>query len=774
MDGAGDVHRSGPLTESPAIDGAAASASRRGPRLRLEWALTAVAASLAVVVLALAGLTARADNVFYDLMSQWGVHAPRPDIVIVAIDNRSVRELGRWPWARSRHTALLRRLAAYHVKAVAYDVLFIDPDPDSAVDADLAKAVRAAGNVVLPLTFDVPGDNGAPFSSLPPIPPVRSAAAALGQVNLQFDPDGVVRRAMLAEDDGTTTWPHLMESAYRVALGRDSPLWTAGPARVADKTKGLFRSRPMMIPYAGPPGRFRTIAFSDLLRGETPEAFLRGKIVLVGATADGLGDRYSTPLSGGEEVMPGVEVLANTLDALLSGRAIRPLGPGLTAVASLVPLWLLLGGFLALRPRDNMVLGAALIALMLGASAVALVSFRLWIPPSTAIVGLMAVYPLWSWRRLEAASAYMLQELARFADEPDFLPTGSGTVVKAADVVGREVELMQDAVGRMRNLRRFIDDTLQGLPDATLVIDPSERIVLANRAARVLFGALEGRRPDGLPLVEVLAAFGPGECPDEVTAGGAAYQLRREVLRSAQGKVIGAIVRLTDISALRAAARQREQVLQLLTHDMRSPQVSILSLLDSPGEDRPSPGLARRIAAYARRTLALADNFVNLARAESASLDLESLNLGDLMVEAADEFWPQASAKGVRVIAEAGHEEFLIRADRSLLARALINLVGNAVKFTDPGGRVDCRIWRDGSQVVCAVADTGRGMSPEQLARLYEQFHRGAAARSSDGVGLGLSFVRTVVQRHGGDIDCASVEGQGTVFTLRFAEVAQV
>ena len=65
-------------------------------------------------------------------------------------------------------------------------------------------------------------------------------------------------------------------------------------------------------------------------------------------------------------------------------------------------------------------------------------------------------------------------------------------------------------------------------------------------------------------------------------------------------------------------------------------------------------------------------------------------------------------------------------------------------------------------------------MPPEQLARLFERFHRGAAARSSDGVGLGLSFVQTVVQRHGGQLECASTEGQGTVFTLRLAEVMEV
>lgn len=721
----------------------------------------ALVSTLAVVVLALTGLATRADNVFYDLMSQGGAHAPRDDIVIVAIDNRSIRELGRWPWARSRHVEALNRLAAAKPKAIAYDVLFVDPDPTPGADQALAAAVGGTGKVLLPLTFDIPGDNGAPFRLTPPIEPIRSASAGLGQVNLEFDPDGVVRRAMLAEDDGAVVWPHLMEAAYRLATGHDSAIWAKGGARTPDKAKGLWRSRPMLTPYAGPPGTFRTIAFSDLVRGATPPEFLAGKIVLVGATADGLGDRYSTPLSGGQEVMPGVEVQANILDALLSGRAIRPLGPAATAALSVLPLWLLLLGFLALRPRDNMVLGAGLVVLVLAASAAALAFGRVWVPPASAVLGLMVVYPLWSWRRLEATSAYMVEELRRFAEEPELLPT-AGPGPLQGDVVAREVELMHGAIGRMRDLRRFVDDTLQGLPDATLVVDLQGQVVLANRAAQGLFEAPEGRRLDDL-----LALFEPGEGPDEVVARGAAYQLRRESLSSTRGERVGEIVRFTDITVLRTAARQRQQVLELLSHDMRSPQASILTLLESLTEDSPPPGMAKRIAAYARRTLALADDFVHLARAESVALDFDLFNLPDLMVEAADVVWPQASAKGVKLIAESGEAEVLVLADRTMMARALINLIGNAVKYTDAGGQVECRVWQEGDEAVCTVTDTGRGMPPAQLARLFERFHRGAAAKSSDGVGLGLAFVQTVVERHGAKLACRSVEGEGTTFTLR-------
>jgi CHASE2 domain-containing sensor protein/nitrogen-specific signal transduction histidine kinase len=734
--------------------------------------LTATAATALAAVLALSGLAQRADGFVYDLLARVAVHAPRDDIVIVAIDNASVGALGRWPWTRDRHTALLQRLAAARPRAIAYDVLFLEPSAD---DAALAQAMRGAGPVYLPLTFDIPGDNGAPFRLEQPVEPLRSAAAGLGQVNLEFDADGVVRRVMLGEDDGVHSWPHMMETVYRAVRGRDSAPYMKGARALTGAPGGLRRGRPMLIPFAGPPGRFRTISFSDIALGEIDPQFLKDKIVLVGAEADGLGDRYATPLFGGAQGMAGVEVLANVLDALLSDRGVQPLPPAGVLAFSVLPPWLLLIGVLRLRPGANMLLGVALMAACLAACAALLLLARIWAPPAAALAGLLFVYPFWSWRRLAATSAYMAGELGRFAQEPELLPALGSEAGAGGDVVTREMDLMRAAVSRMRELRRFVTFSLQSLPDATLVADLDGQVGLANRAADALFERLTGAGPTGQRLDTLMAAFTPSpEAPDEVEAQGLTLQVRRTPLSDASGAAIGAIVRFTDISALKAAGRQREQVLQLLTHDMRSPQVSILALLRQDEAGAP-PALAARIEGYARRTLALADDFVNLARAESAPLDLQVLDLGDLMLDAVDDLWPQAKAKGVALAGEAAPEPMLVMADRSLMTRVLINLVSNAVKYTDPGGRIDCRVIREGEVVSAVIADTGRGMGPDQLARLFRRFDRGGPSDrdKADGTGLGLAFVQTAVLRHGGAVTCDSRQGEGSRFAVRLAAVIE-
>jgi signal transduction histidine kinase len=174
-----------------------------------------------------------------------------------------------------------------------------------------------------------------------------------------------------------------------------------------------------------------------------------------------------------------------------------------------------------------------------------------------------------------------------------------------------------------------------------------------------------------------------------------------------------------------------------------------------------------RIRALAQRTLALADAYVRLSRAESAQLKRELLDAADVLVEAADAVWPQAQAKGVTLSAEHGDEEPLLEADRSLVTRALINLIDNAVRHAPSGSAVTCRIEPSETEIAFVIQDHGPGLEPERMAALFKRFGTvGSAAAKSGGVGLGLALVRATALRHGGRIECQSRPGEGATFSL--------
>ena len=235
------------------------------------------------------------------------------------------------------------------------------------------------------------------------------------------------------------------------------------------------------------------------------------------------------------------------------------------------------------------------------------------------------------------------------------------------------------------------------------------------------------------------------------------------------------LVRQTE--RIRELQRQREDFLQLLSHDMRAPQASIIALLDSPAITW-NPETTQRIRTYAQRTLRLADDMVQLSRAQLLQFKPEELNIVDIGHDAVDALAPQARSRRITVEESSDASEILIRGEPSLLARAFINLLDNAVKFSPESSVVRFAISRAlqdrREMVVCSVSDAGVGIPDDHMAALYRRFEgaRAGPAGGVGGAGLGLAFVKTVITRHGGTIHCDSSEGQGTTFRVMLPAMA--
>lgn len=728
-------------------------------RLYAEWLAVALVATLLVTALVLGRLTERLDHIVYDRALTASQRPPPDDIVIVAIDNRSLQAIGRWPWPRHVHAAALDRLAEARPRAIGYDVLFVEPTAD---DAKLAAAVRRSPTY-LPQVIDVPGPNGAAYAIALPAGPLAAAAAGIAQVNLHFDGDRVIRKAYLEEGGDGQAWLQLgaLMAGEKVGQGRHA-------AR-----QGLWQARPVLIPYGGAAGNVRTLSFIDLIEGRVPPELLTGRHVLIGATADGMGDSYQTPTSGSTSQMAGVEIQANLLDALLRGDAITPASEPWILAGALVPLWLLLIGFLRLSPRGTanlaLAISFAILALTFG-----LVRFaHIWLPPAAALIGLLFVYPLWGWRRLQAISSYMTGELRLLQSEGDAFPRQKRAA--SHHEITLQATLLGQAIDRLRDLRRFLSDAIGRLPDALYVTDLDGRVALTNAEGRRLATRLAAPMATGADLRDLLARFRltdggalspfADKAPDQggaeaVVEDGGSFEVRFVAQRDATDAHVGWIMRIVDITPLKQAERHREEALQLLSHDMRAPQSAILTLLRGPEALVPKP-ISTRIENLANRTLQLAEDFVQLARAEAKPLEPEPIDLNDVAIDAADALWPEARARGIRVDLDGIDDPHMVEGDRQLLTRAVINLIGNAIKYSDKGV-IRCSLAELDGMIRLSIADQGVGMSEEQRARLFERFRQGPR----EGIGLGLALVLTVVRRHHGAIDCESSPGRGTTFTI--------
>lgn len=284
---------------------------------------------------------------------------PIEDIVIVDIDSRSLNELGYYrQWPRSRHAQLIDILKGDGAAAVAFDVFFLDPDRNPEEDRTLATATRNAGNVVHAAVLTPPDTMNFlyemkedPFQRLSPsssyalsadlrrlfprerriegpVPPIAEAAVSLGCVNVFRDRDGVVR--------STPVFVSFLDRAYaplgvQIALGLLGVQGTSiqripGPKLRLTLDEGKMLDIPvdgkgrMLINYVGTYRSFRTISYYDVLERRLPPGFFEGKIVLIGASAPGLGDLMPVPVS---RQFPGVEIHATTLYNILTGEFLR-------------------------------------------------------------------------------------------------------------------------------------------------------------------------------------------------------------------------------------------------------------------------------------------------------------------------------------------------------------------------------------------------------------------------------------------------------------------
>lgn len=694
-------------------------------------------------------------------------HRPLPgDIVIVAIDNPSIEALGRWPWRRAYHAELLDRIGEAQPQAIGLDVLFSEPDRNHPLDdALLAASIARNAPVILPMFIQ---DAGATTRIIGPEPALVDSRDHLGHAHINVDEDGVVRSIHRAYEAEGRSWPQFalaVEAAGKPA-GRIEP---AGGD--------------MIIPYAGGSGHFPRLSYVDVIRGQVPPAAFRDKIVLVGVTAEGIADKYATPATGEQRLMPGVEILANVIDSVRHGIAVTAAAPWHNRLLNLGAMACALAGFMLLRPFTALCLTVLLACTLVACTFIAVDRLGLLLNPAAGMLGLLALYLLWSWYRLDTATRYLAAEFESLQRQgmPLFTETHAPLF---KDFLDRRIAALEGASRQLKLLHQFVTDAVDTIPYPVLIADRDGVIRMANAAAAAHFrlttpGELVGRSVLGF-VDDLLSSTGQAVFPDaEIfeSAQGVQAEARdrrgRELIvkslpiRDADHTQSGWIISLVDISNLREAERAREEAFRFIAHDMRAPLSSVISILEMQRMERSADhALLDRIDHCVSTALALADDVLNLSRAKSGDYRLEPLNLSDVLTEAVNESWSMANLKNISLVSLSAETQACALLDRHMLKRALLNLFSNAIKFSTPGAIVLCNLTQQQGQWDIAIEDYGPGIAPESLDMLFRPFARLHAKSHPEirGTGLGLAFVHAVVERHWGSLYVESTLNKGSTF----------
>jgi signal transduction histidine kinase/CHASE2 domain-containing sensor protein len=814
------------------------------------------------------------------LMRQRGPLQPPDDIVIVAIDEPSLKRFGRFPWSRSLMAQALDSLTSARPKAIALDVLYIEPTTE-ADDAALASAVKRAGNVVVAAQLTSGATSDDEVTWLRPLPDIESNAAGVGHVDVHTGFDGVARTLLPreADDQGKALWAMAVE-LIRVGDGLPAEAIRALPQAVAvgnrvlrvttDPDSHLVESagaRPerlraawLLVDYIGPPGSFapQTISFSEVVDGRVDPQRLHNKYLLIGATAASLGEKVASPfiqsVNGGRlrgDLTPGVEALANQVNTILRGRFYREVPDWAAFICSLlVGAGVIIFAALAQGSYEIARQIAALVtllALILLASYLAF-SWRLISPPVVPMIFAFAIAtPLTLLRRAFTLSREIdsrITELSRAGQSLLPAPESGHTTLAQMCTPGRNEGREESRERSDRNfpsyssflrgsyrwwkwprgaewkarelkalnqqlLQRalFIGRALRSIEDGLIIAATDARIIFANlRAAQILgvseraligsdlferIGEAESLRAQQSPTIvsrlqsagaarEALRRLleGRESIEREITLGSnnaRHYSLRvSSVADSAHGEVYGIVAVFTDITRHRELQRTQRDVMALVTHELKTPLTAIQGMSELLSQFEMDAGRRREmhliINDEAKRLARMIDEYLDLTRLESGArqLRLAPLRIEQLIERSLLLLDPVAERAGVKIVRSLSSDLPPILGDADLIARAMTNLVDNAVKFSPADSAVIVNARADGSAVLIEVIDQGCGVAPEFLPHIFEKFYRVPRAANADvpGAGLGLALVREVAELHNGTATVESQPGKGSIFSL--------
>jgi signal transduction histidine kinase/CHASE2 domain-containing sensor protein len=732
----------------------------------------------------------------------------------VAIDDDSLGRVGAWPWSRDKVAKLIDRIEMDGPRVIAIDVLLDDATTEEA-DAALAASISKSKAIILATRVEGTARRA---RWRPPNEALVQGKARLGHVHADPDFDGITRRIMPVKMAQGAGFPALAIEALNQAHAeiRGSLVEKIG-------TTQIFRTRPVNIRFVGDNQSFKHVPAADLLESAAAPGLFKDKIVLVGATAAGLQDQWFTPFAETGQKMSGVEIHANAIETLYTGREIRE-------VPQLPLLFLLTAGIFFLWWLDRRFEGrrffaAAILCVpaIVVASYWAMTYFDVWLSfPQfwTAIVCVVPGLEVANRLRVNRNLDEKIGRLSKLGTDiasvhPDWdarervidsVPAGPERLGWLAVIDAYRHETTSRKKNRLKlfadprrsyrwrldavdffneELVRFLSFNtaiLGSIEDVIIVSDPVGRVAYQNPAAERLAGFSEN--PGFAPGYAASLLDGRSFAPAFASVLTKGEPVTMEFVPGQNGRNyynvtlapiarIGVVMSMHDATAQHELNQAKNDMVSLVSHELRTPLTSIRGYSDmllkyDLVQEKGKQYLGTIVDESVRLTQ-LIQSFLDIAYIESGKqkLTFTEFNVDPVLRDMMNVVEPVAAEKQISVqVADTGGAQ--VRADRMLLHQALTNLVTNAIKYSPPGTTVRVAVSNGGGRVRFDVADQGCGIPSDETAKIFDKFYRrgNEETRAQSGFGLGLAFVKEVAGRHGGDVSVESEVGKGSTFTL--------
>jgi two-component system phosphate regulon sensor histidine kinase PhoR len=358
-----------------------------------------------------------------------------------------------------------------------------------------------------------------------------------------------------------------------------------------------------------------------------------------------------------------------------------------------------------------------------------------------------------------------------------------------ADSLNHMTAQLEERIGTITHQRNESEAVLSGMVEGVLAVDARERVMRLNKAGGKLLG-VKPEKAEGRPIEEVvrnthLRAFiaqtlhGIENVETDLTIGNQNeifLQAHGAVLKDIQGKFIGAVIVLNDVTRLRRLETVRRDFVANVSHELKTPITLIKGFVETLQQGalenrEETERFLKIMAKQVDRLNAIIEDLLSLSRLEQASgkpeIALEKISLRRILESAICDSELKAREKNTAIQLNCTNEPEVL-ANPDLLGQAVLNLVDNALKYSEPDSKIEIEVLENGAEIVISIQDWGCGIDSSHLPRLFERFYRVDQARSRQlgGTGLGLAIVKHIAQAHKGSVSVKSTLGKGSRFSI--------
>lgn len=698
------------------------------------------------------------------------------EIIIIGVDEQSLDDIGKWPFPRSKHAEILLHLKT--AKVIIFDFLFPEQSSDDQV---FSQALKESPPVILASSLTYDQTTALPAETI-------DYYFAVGGIETELGKTGVVRKL------------------HKTSKSAFPPMYQAILQATSNTTPTPYEG---YINFYGPEFTFFYLSYADVLKGKFEPSLFKDKYIFIGAQAIGLGDIHTTPFSN-QHPTPGVEIQATILSNILMGENLNEISGKLILAICLFFLFLLFW-----HSRSELFIICILALVLVGFGGVSLFLFHHNFYLDTAIpfclflsayLSHLIIQAIWVTQKLytetKITSKNLQNSLASLYPNQPIVADGHNSEPKhyLTSAIRNHFDRLHSCVQALESQKQLIQHLLQyDAPPFAIWRKEEEELAIMNSSFTRFWNQYN---PDGDPQPTFAAFISFAETylenkeenidrnildltsnkvpklyniqiPDLGTIH--YFQISIQVLSDNKTTFAGYLVSFNDVTEAKQLEKIKGEVLSIVSHELKLPLTTILGYGEMLADTLPreQAQYAEEICTHSRRLNKMIVDFLDIERMESGSYSIQHLPFDFLEIvnNAITAIGPVAKAKELTIKMELPSKSSPMLGDELLVLQAILNILDNAVKFSFEKGEILLQVTETPAALVTAITDHGQGIAQSQLDTIFSKFVRGDVQNNQQGFGLGLSFVKQIIDAHQGSISVQSTPGC-TTFTLVLPKIS--